>query len=161
MELQLYAPGYSPFVDSESCSTTKWCAALTIDSLACTFGFATCNNDCIEPVNFAYLQNQRRPRGAAEPSADQRQHPYPEPQHPDDQPGDTLAVSISDPPQGFTTVIRDLTTHRTGFMTASAANGFMNTNIADCTGTRSPSTPSTAPPSGRTRCRGPRSTVAC
>jgi len=50
-------------------------------------------------------------------------------------PGDTLAVSISDPPQGFTTVIRDLTTGRTGFMTASAANGFMNTNIADCSGT--------------------------
>ena len=50
-------------------------------------------------------------------------------------PGDTLAVSISDPPQGFTTTIRDLTTHQTGTMTASAANGFMNTNIADCTGT--------------------------
>jgi hypothetical protein len=31
-------------------------------------------------------------------------------------------------------VVRDLTTHRTGFMVASAANGFMNTNIADCTG---------------------------
>ena len=50
-------------------------------------------------------------------------------------PGDTLAVSISDPPPGFTTVIRDLTTHQTGFMTASAANGFMNTNMADCSGT--------------------------
>ena len=50
-------------------------------------------------------------------------------------PGDTLRVSISDPPQGFTTTIRDLTTHQTGTMTASAANGFMNTNIADCTGT--------------------------
>src|SRR5205807_7059315 len=50
-------------------------------------------------------------------------------------PGDTLAVSISDPPQGFTTTIRDLTTHQTGTMTASAANGFMNTNIADCSGT--------------------------
>ena len=46
-----------------------------------------------------------------------------------------LAVSISDPPQGFTTMVRDLTTHQTGFMTASAANGFMNTNIADCSGT--------------------------
>ena len=49
--------------------------------------------------------------------------------------GDMLAVSISDPPQGFTTTIRDLTTHQTGIMTASAANGFMNTNIADCSGT--------------------------
>ena len=50
-------------------------------------------------------------------------------------PGDVVAVSISDPPQGFTTIVSDLTTHRTGFMTASAANGFMNTNIADCSGT--------------------------
>jgi hypothetical protein len=49
--------------------------------------------------------------------------------------GDTLVVSISDPRSGFTTVIRDLTTHQTGFMVASAANGFMNTNIADCSGT--------------------------
>jgi hypothetical protein len=46
-----------------------------------------------------------------------------------------LVLSISDPPQGFTAVVRDLTTHQTGFMTASAANGFMNTNIADCSGT--------------------------
>ena len=50
-------------------------------------------------------------------------------------PGDTLAVSISDPPQGFTTVIRDLTTHQTGLMTASAANGFANTDSATCAGT--------------------------
>ena len=50
-------------------------------------------------------------------------------------PGDVLVTSITDPPQGFTAVVRDLTTHQTGFMTASAANGFMNTNIADCSGT--------------------------
>ena len=50
-------------------------------------------------------------------------------------PGDSLAVSITDPPAGFTTTVRDLTTDQTGFMTASAANGFMNTNIADCSGT--------------------------
>src|SRR5262249_41612528 len=38
------------------------------------------------------------------------------------------------PPAGFTTTVRDLTTRQTGTMTASAANGFMNTNIADCSG---------------------------
>ena len=63
MELQLYPPGYTPFVDSESCSATKWCAALNIDSLECTFGFATCNNNCIEPVNFAFLQTNGVPPG--------------------------------------------------------------------------------------------------
>ena len=45
LELQLYPPGFTPFIDSESCSKTKWCSALTIDSLECTFGFATCNPD--------------------------------------------------------------------------------------------------------------------
>ena len=135
MELQLYAPGYTPFVDSESCSTTKWCAALTIDSLACTFGFATCNNNCIEPVNFAFLQTNGVPAGPPSPQLTNVSTFTPNRHTLMINPGDTLAVSISDPPQGFTTVIRDLTTHRTGFMTASAANGFMNTNIADCTGT--------------------------
>src|ERR1019366_891580 len=43
MEMQLYPPGEPPFVDSTSCDTTHWCAALTIDSLECTEGFATCN----------------------------------------------------------------------------------------------------------------------
>ena len=46
MELQLYPPGFTPFVDSESCSKTQWCAAVTIDSLECTFNFATCNANC-------------------------------------------------------------------------------------------------------------------
>jgi len=57
MELQLYPPGFTPFVDSESCSVTKWCAALTIDSLECSYDFAACNANCEEPVNFAFLPN--------------------------------------------------------------------------------------------------------
>ena len=135
MELQLYPPGYTPFVDSESCSATKWCAALNIDSLECTFGFATCNNNCIEPVNFSYLQTNGVPPAPPSPQLTNVHTFLPNAHTLMINPGDTLAVSISDPPQGFTTTIRDLTTHRTGTMTASAANGFMNTNIADCTGT--------------------------
>ena len=135
MELQLYPPGYTPFVDSESCSATKWCAALNIDSLECTFGFATCNNNCIEPVNFAFLQTNGVPAGPPSPQLTNVHTFLPNAHTLMINPGDTLAVSISDPPQGFTTTIRDLTTHQTGTMTASAANGFMNTNIADCTGT--------------------------
>ena len=135
MELQLYPPGYTPFVDSESCSATKWCAALNIDSLECTFGFAICNNDCIEPVNFAFLQTNGVPAGPPSPQLTNVHTFLPNAHTLMINPGDALAVSISDPPQGFTTTIRDLTTHQTGTMTASAANGFMNTNIADCTGT--------------------------
>jgi hypothetical protein len=135
MELQLYPPGYTPFVDSESCSATKWCAALTIDSLECNFGFATCNNNCEEPTNFAFLETNGVPAGPPSPQLADVNTFLPNAQTLLINPGDTLQISITDPPAGFTTVIRDLTTHRTGYMTASAGNGFMNTNIATCDGT--------------------------
>ena len=35
----------------------------------------------------------------------------------------------------FEVFMDDLTTHQTGLMQASAANGFMNTSSADCSGT--------------------------
>jgi hypothetical protein len=135
MELQFYPPGYTPFIDSESCSATKWCAALNIDSLECTFNFGTCNNNCIEPVNFSYLQTNGVPPGPPSPQLTNVHTFLPNAHTLMINPGDTLRVSISDPPQGFTTTVRDLTTHQTGTMTASAANGFMNTNINDCSGT--------------------------
>jgi hypothetical protein len=135
MELQFYPPGFTPFNDSISCSATKWCAALNIDSLECTFQFATCNNNCIEPVNFAFLQTNGVPSGPPSPQLTDNNTFTPNRNTLEINPGDVLVTSISDPPQGFTTVVRDLTTHQTGFMTASAANGFMNTNIADCSGT--------------------------
>jgi hypothetical protein len=135
MELQFYPPGYTPFLDSTSCSATKWCAALTIDSLECTSGFATCNGNCEEPVNFAYLQTNGVPAGPPSPQLADVSTFMPDAGTLMINPGDVVVVSISDPPQGFTATVADLTTHRTGFMTASAANGFMNTNIADCSGT--------------------------
>jgi len=135
MELQFYPPGFTPFIDGPSCSPTKWCAALTIDSLECTFGFATCNNSCIEPVNFAYLQTNGVPAGPPSPQLTDVSSFTPNAHTLMINPGDVLAVSITDPRQGFTTAVRDLTTHETGFMTASAANGFMHTSIADCSGT--------------------------
>jgi hypothetical protein len=50
-------------------------------------------------------------------------------------PGDSVTPSIRDTGQGLLASVTDLSTGRTGFMVASAKNGFMNTNIADCTGT--------------------------
>jgi len=135
MELQFYPPGFTPFIDSTSCSATKWCAALNIDSLECNFNFATCNNNCIEPVNFAFLQTNGVPAGPPSPQLTDVSSFLPNRHTLMINGGDTLVVSISDPPQGFTTVVRDLTTHQTGFMTASARNGFMNTDIATCNGT--------------------------
>ena len=56
---------------------------MTIDSLACTFNFATCNNNCIEPVNFAYMQTNGVPAGPPSPQLANVQHVHPEPPHAD------------------------------------------------------------------------------
>jgi hypothetical protein len=136
MELQFYPPGFTPaWTDNISCNATKWCAALTIDSLECNFNFATCNNNCIEPVNFAYMQTNGVPTGPPSPQLANVSTFTPNRNTLMLNPGDVVVTSISDPPRGLTAVVRDLTTHQTGFMTASATNGFMDTNIADCSGT--------------------------
>src|SRR5260370_2181539 len=113
-----------------SCSATKWCAAINIDSLACNFNFATCNNNCIEPVNFAYLQTNGVPAGPPSPQLTNVSTFTPNANTLMINPGDVVSVSISDPPQGFTTVVRDLTTGQTGLMTSRASNRFMNTDIS-------------------------------
>jgi hypothetical protein len=52
-------------------------------------------------------------------------------------PGDKLQIHIFDNRSAgaLETRVRDLSTGQTGFMLASANNGFMNTSIADCSGT--------------------------
>src|SRR3984885_13772213 len=135
LELQLYPPGFTPFVDSESCSKTQWCSALTIDSLECTFNFSTCNPDCEEPTNFAFLQNNGVPAGPPSPQLADASTFLPNSHTLLMNGGDVLAISMYDSPHGLTAVITDLTTHRTAWITASAANGFMNTNLTTCDGT--------------------------
>jgi hypothetical protein len=135
MELQFYPPGFGSFVDSESCSATQWCAAMTIDSLECSFNFATCNPACPEPVNFAYLQTDGVPAGPPSPQLADVSTLLGNAQTLKINQGDSLKVSITDPAAGFTAVVTDMTTGQTGSMTASAANGFANTSIKDCSGT--------------------------
>jgi hypothetical protein len=134
MELQFYPPGFAPFIDSESCSATQWCSAINIDSLACTFNFATCNTACEEPVNFAFLQTNGVPSGPAAPQDPSVSTFVPNGNTLMMNPGDSLKVSISDPSGGLLTQVWDLTTGQTGYMQASASNGFANTNMADCSG---------------------------
>ena len=134
LELQFYPPKFQPFQDGISCDATHWCAALNIDSLECTFGFATCNNNCIEPVNFAFLQMNGVPAGPPSPQLTDTKTFLPNGQTLMMNPGDTVSVTIQDTSQGLSTAMTDRNTGRTGFMVASAANGFMNTNIADCNG---------------------------
>jgi hypothetical protein len=135
MELQLYPPGFTPFPDSVSCNRTKWCAALTIDSLEGTFNFAFLNPACEEPQQFAYLQRNGVPAGPPSSQLSDISSETPNGQTLEMHPGDVIEVSITDPAAGFTTTMKDLTTHQTGTMVASAANGFMTTNVNTCDGT--------------------------
>ena len=67
LKLRFYPPGNAPFVDSESCDGSHWCAGLQIQSLECTEGFASCNQNCEEPTNFAFIQTNGVPTGPASP----------------------------------------------------------------------------------------------
>jgi hypothetical protein len=135
MELQFYPPGMTPFSDSISCSVTQWCVAMTIDSLESHFGFLDINSNCEEPVNFAFLQTNGKPAGPPSPQKANLASDTPNAHTLKINPGDVLKVSITDPKAGFTTRVTDVTTHKSGFMVASAKNGFANTSQKTCAGT--------------------------
>jgi hypothetical protein len=138
VELQFYPPGFAPFADSISCDNTHWCSALTIDSLECNAD-GTCNQDCTEPVNFAFIQTNGVPAGPPSPQLSDLATVTPNARTLLMNPGDAITVQMFDAriPGGHALEARetDLTTGRSGFMIASAANGFMNTSPADCSGT--------------------------
>jgi hypothetical protein len=140
MEMQLYPPGMAPFVDSSSCDNTHWCSALTIDSLECTSQFAQCNPKCEEPVNFAFVQRNGVPSGPPSPQDADLSTETPNSETLLMNPGDQIRVHMFDAPapgggHAFEVVVDDLTTHQSGTMQASAANGFANTSIISCDGT--------------------------
>jgi hypothetical protein len=130
LELQLYPPG---FVTGISCDTVHWCAALNIDSLEVTSSGAL-NPNCTEPVNFAFLQRNGVPTGPPGPATATNATFNPNAQTLLMNPGDHLHITIRDTPAGLLTRIDDLTTGRTGFMIASGANGFQNTDRDTCAG---------------------------
>ena len=141
VELQFYPPGFAPFADSISCDNTHWCSALNIDSLECQGnGSGACNNNCVEPVNFAYIQTNGVPTGPPSPQLSNLATFSPNAHTLLMNPGDVVTVHMFDARirGGFALEARetDHTTGQTGWMIASGANGFMNTNPFDCTGTR-------------------------
>jgi hypothetical protein len=140
VELQFYPPGFAPFADSISCDNTHWCSALNIDSLECTGnGSGPCNNNCVEPVNFAFIQTNGVPAGPPSPQLSDLATLTPNAHTLLMNPGDRITVRMFNAkiPGGHALEVQetDLTTGRSGSMIASAANGFMNTNPFDCTGT--------------------------
>jgi hypothetical protein len=135
LEMQFYPPGDAPFISQISCDTTHWCASLHINSLECTAGFASCNFNCIEPTNFAFIQMDGVPTGPAGPDNATNASFTPNNETLLMNQGDQLKVTIKDTPDGVRTGIDDMSTGKSGFMVASAANGFQSLNINDCSGT--------------------------
>jgi hypothetical protein len=140
VELQFYPPGMAPFADNTSCDDTHWCSALNIDSLECTGnGSGPCNPRCTEPVNFAFVQRNGVPTGPASPQESDLATFTPNAQTLMMDPGDRVTVHMwnASIPGGHALEVRetDLTTGQSGFMIASASNGFMNTNPFNCQGT--------------------------
>jgi hypothetical protein len=140
LELQFYAPGFAPFADNISCDNSHWCSALNIDSLECNSDGTNCNNNCPEPVNFAFIQSDGVPTGPPGPQESGLASFTPNAHTLLMNPGDVIVVHMFDVAlrgggHALETSERDLTTGRSGFMIASAANGFMNTSPVDCSGT--------------------------
>ena len=134
LELQFYPPGYPPFVTQISCDLTHWCAALNIDSLEVTSN-GQLNPNCTEPINFAFIQRNGVPTGPPGPSNATNATFAPDHQTLLMNPGDQLRITLKDTNDGLIARVDDLTTEETGFMVASAANGFQNTDPNTCAGT--------------------------
>ena len=142
LEMQFYPPGMAPFIDNVSCNNRAWCASLHINDLECTTNFASCNTNCEEPTNFAFIQTNGVPTGPPSPQLANTATSLPNGHTLMMHSGDRLVIHIWDAPvpghpgqKALKTSIHDLTTGQFGWMQASAANGFMATNINDCSGT--------------------------
>jgi hypothetical protein len=146
LEMQFYPPGDAPFIENVSCNNTQWCASLHINEAECTFNFVSCNNNCRETTNFAFIQTNGVPTGPPSPQLMNNASAEPNAQTLLMNPGDKLQIHIVDaaapgvptagipPGKALELTIDDLTTGQTGFMQASAANGFAQTDIATCNG---------------------------
>jgi hypothetical protein len=141
VELQFYPPGFAPFADSISCDNTHWCSALNIDSLECAGNgsvASSCNPQCFEPVNFSFVQTNGVPPGPPSPQLSDFSTFTPNGDTLLMNPGDRITVRMFNAkiPGGHALEVRetDWSTGQSGYMIASAANGFMNTNPKTCAG---------------------------
>jgi hypothetical protein len=129
LELQFYPP---PALTG--CDLTNWCVAMVIWSLSENMnrpgngpnGVLGNNDACggaLEYPNFAFIQSDGLPFPPGSPG------PFGPPVGINSNtllmaPGDELVVRIGDTVQGLKVTIDDLTSGKSGFMVASAANGF-------------------------------------
>ena len=139
MELQFYGPGYVPQFEGFGCTAKQYCAAMTIDSFSSdqnngVNNTSACNNYIlggIEPVNWAYITKSGVSQAPANPlftgTLTDPNFSAVNPNTAEDllmNPGDTIRIHMHDTPAGFRVDMTDLTTGKSGSMTASIANGF-------------------------------------
>ena len=147
LELQFYPPGWVPWptwsvaIGASTCSPTKWCAAMNVfslleDPVAGTLQNPTCAAKVgIETFQFAFVTKSGVAQAPANPLDATLATYTPNPRQ--DlfmNSGDNLTLSIHDSADGVQAEINDLSTHQSGSMTASPANGFVQIQY-DPTGT--------------------------
>ncbi len=143
MEMQFYPPGWVKWPAGNSCDATKWCAALNIDSLSQNpvtgqNQNATCQGIAgVEYVNFAFITKSGTPQPGSPPNPVNATLNTFTPNPAADlfmNSGDRIVTTMHDTAHGLQIVLNDQTTHQTGSMTSSAANGFGQVQF-DPTGT--------------------------
>lgn len=138
LEMQFYPPGNPPFITQISCDLTHWCASLHINSLE-NMDNGMLNPNCTETTNFAFIQRNGVPTGPPGPNTMTVASNTPNNQTLLMNQGDLLRITIRDVPGnefgGVMTRIEDLTTGQSGFMIASAHNGYQTTDPNTCAGT--------------------------
>jgi hypothetical protein len=138
LEMQFYPPGFPPFITQISCDLTHWCASLHINSLE-TMDNGQLNPNCTETTNFAFIQRDGIPTGPPGPDTMNNASATPNSQTLLMNQGDRLRITIKDVPGnvngGVMTMIEDLTTGQSGFMIASAHNGYRTLDPNTCQGT--------------------------
>lgn len=138
LEMQFYPPGNPPFITQISCDLIHWCASLHINSLE-NMDNGMLNPNCTETTNFAFIQRNGVPTGPPGPNTMTVASNTPNNETLLMNQGDRLIVTIKDMPGdrrgGLMTLIQDLTTGQSGFMIASAHNGYQTTDPNTCAGT--------------------------
>jgi hypothetical protein len=147
MELQFYPPGWVPWpvwsvaIGADTCSPTKWCAAMNVfslleDPINGTLQNPTCAAKVgIETFQFAFVTKNGIAQAPANPLDATLATYTPNPKQ--DlfmNSGDNLQVAMHDTADGLRAEINDLSTHQSGSMTASPSNGFVQIKY-DPTGT--------------------------
>jgi hypothetical protein len=125
MEMQFYPPAWF----YTSYDPTHWTAALNIDSLSQDgntgpLNNAACQNYGVEYVNFAFIEIDGAPPGPPNPFDQNNDTFTPNANTLLMNPGDELVVTEENTAHGLKITIKDLTTGQSGFMVASAQNGF-------------------------------------